>query len=99
MVGASAGLVKRNLIQFKSSIFHIKNREYGRTMAGQGGSTMPRNLASAAISLLAVMALCACGEKSPRQDPEGPDATANHQPQNPLQQRAQTQNESERIGN
>jgi hypothetical protein len=45
------------------------------------------------------MVLSGCGEKSPRQDPEGKHATSNLAPQNPLQQRAQTQNESERIGN
>ena len=55
---------------------------------------------TAALSVLASIALCACGEKPPRADPERKTATSiNEQPQNPLQHRAQTQGESERIGN
>jgi hypothetical protein len=60
---------------------------------------MPRTFINVALSILASMVLSGCGEKSPRQDPEGKHATSNLAPQNPLQQRAQTQNESERIGN
>lgn len=60
---------------------------------------MPRSLMNAVLSILAAMALAACGEKAPRSDPEGNRGYGNATPQHPVYQRTVQQGESERIGN
>jgi hypothetical protein len=51
------------------------------------------------VPLLAAALLAGCGEKPSRPDPEaGARELSNATPQNPLHDRAQTQNEAERIG-
>jgi hypothetical protein len=60
---------------------------------------MPRTLTSAALSILAALALASCGEKPPRPDPEGHRALSNEMPQHPAYERTRQQGEAERIGN
>lgn len=59
---------------------------------------MSRRLLSTAFSMIAAMALAACGEKPPRPDPEGSRGYTNEVPQHPAVQRTLKQGESQRIG-
>jgi hypothetical protein len=58
---------------------------------------MPRSVVNAALSVLAVMALAACGEKPPRADPEGHRVYSNETPQHPAYERTLKQGESKRM--
>ena len=60
---------------------------------------MSRSLFSAALSILAAMALSSCSEKPSRIDPEGKRGYSNEMPQHPVYERTVEQGESERIGN